>query len=552
MSGMVYLVGAGPGDPGLFTVKGLELIKKADCIVYDRLSSPELLDYARQDCECIYAGKADSHHTMPQEEINELLVRKAKQYRLVVRLKGGDPYVFGRGGEEGLYLMEHGISFGVVPGVSSAIAGAAYAGIPVTHRGIATSFRVITAHRRKEEKKALHHSAGGENMPGQETELPLDYSTMLDEKETLIFLMGLGRVGHIAKGLMAAGRSGDTPVAVISKATTPEQKTCVGTLADIQERVWEMGLPSPAMILVGSVVSLRESLNFYEKKPLFGKRYLVPKIGEEPSRLSQALKDRGAFVKEVMVGRIEEIPARYTRQELAGVDLLIFTSANGVKYFMRNVFASGLDVRAFNRSRLVVIGQKTAEKLREYGLTADLISEKYDSDSLAEEIKADLTAHPIENNDIFHRPIAWYPTAKNAGDDLVDALLSVCDCGRLNVYENVDCGRQLHGISDAGTTEMAENISGTTVGDEVGAAAVNNAANVTEEMMSYDGIFFTCASSAERLLAGKSPEFLARLAENTKLYSIGPKCSHALTNMGAEPLVEANPHTYEGLLHLVK
>ena len=484
--------------------------------------------------------------------------------------------------------MEHGISFGVVPGVSSAIAGAAYAGIPVTHRGMATSFRVITVHRRAEEKEALHAVVDGEYMLGQgtlhrrsgedrkqqissklsqemtqetyrETELPLDYSTMLDEKETLIFLMGLRRVGQIAKGLMAAGRSGSTPVAVISKATTPEQKTCVGTLADIEGRVWEMGLPSPAMIVVGSVVSLRESLNIYEKKPLFGKRYLVPKIGEEPSRLSQALKDRGAFVKEVMVGRITGISARYTRQELSGVDLLIFTSANGVKYFMRNLFASGLDVRVLSRIRLVVIGQKTAEKLREYGLTADLIPEKYDSDSLAEEIRADLTAHPIENNDIFHRPIAWYPAAKNAGDDLVDALLSVCDCGRLNVYENVACGLQGHGTSIIGKNDKAENIAGKAAdhlvedisGKDTDYFAGNIREVAEEELMFYDGIFFTCASSAERLFAGKSSEFLARLAENTKLYSIGPKCSHALTNMGAAPLVEANPHTYEGLLHLV-
>lgn len=524
MSGIVYLVGAGPGDPGLLTVKGLELIKKADSIVYDRLSAPELLDYARPDCECIYVGKADSHHTMPQEEINELLVQKAKQYRLVVRLKGGDPYVFGRGGEEGIYLMEQGIPFGVVPGVSSATAGAAYAGIPVTHRGVATSFRVITAHRRAEEALNVSHQTAGGNASRQKIqnemsgdELPLDFSSMLDEKETLIFLMGLRRVGRIAQGLMEAGRSGDTPAAVISGATTPEQESCVGTLADIGEQVDKKGLASPAMIVVGPVVRLRQSLNFYEKKPLFGKRYLVPKIGAEPSRLAQALRDRGAGVREVMVGRMEGIPARYTRKELSGVDLLIFTSANGVKYFMRNLFSSGLDVRALSNARIVVIGQKSAEKLQEYGLTADLMPENYDSGSLADKIKEDLTDHPIAGSDIFHRPIAWYPTAKNAGDDLVDALLTVCDCGRLNVYENVACGEELPG-----------------------------------ELLSYDGIFFTCASSAERLFAGKSPEFLARLAEKTKLYSIGPKCSHALTDMGAAPLMEANPHTYEGLLHLLK
>lgn len=500
MSGMVYLVGAGPGDPGLLTVKGLELMKKADCIIYDRLCSPELLDYARPDCECIYAGKADSHHTMPQEIINELLVEKAKRYKCVVRLKGGDPYVFGRGGEEGIYLREHGISFLVVPGVSSAIAGAAYAGIPVTHRGIATSFRVITAHRRTDSQ--------GKN---SEQEVCLDYSSMLNEEETLVFLMGLCRVEQIARGLLQAGRRADTPAAVISHATTPEQRTCVGTLENIAEMVETRGLTSPAMIVVGEVVGIRDFLNSYEKKPLFGKRYLIPKIGQEPSRLAAALREKGAMVTETLVGRITGIPARYTGKELSEVDLLIFTSANGVKYFMRNLFSSGLDVRALSDMKLVVIGEKTAEKLREYGLIADLVPQQFDGKTLAEEIRAVYT-------DAFHRPFAWYPTAKNAGDDLVDDLLSVCDCGRLNVYENVACQNEEPGDG---------------------------------ELMSYDGIFFTCASSAERLFAGRTPEFLARLAAETKIYSIGPKCSSALTAMGAAPLIEAAPHTYEGLLHLI-
>lgn len=507
MNGIVYLVGAGPGDPELLTVKGLELIKKADCIVYDRLSAPELPSYARGDCECIYVGKADSHHTMPQEEINELLVQKAKKYRLVVRLKGGDPYVFGRGGEEGMYLKEHGVSFGVVPGVSSVIAGAAYAGIPVTHRGIATSFRVITAHRRDD--------SGVQG--AREKEPPIDYSSMLDEQETLIFLMGLSRVSQIAGGLLSAGRNVDTPVAVISHATMPQQRTCVGTLADIGERVSAEKLTSPAMIVVGPVVALNDELNFFEKQPLFGKNYLVPKIGEEPSRLAAELRKKGAAVTEKTVGRIRGINARYTRAELSRVNLLLFTSGNGVEYFMRNLFASELDVRAISHTRLVVIGPKTEEKLKEYGLTADLVSSQFDSKTLAEEIAADVSTHPIPGLFAFSRPFAWYPTAKNAGDELVDALLSVCDCGRLNVYENVDCGAEI--------TE--------------------------EELLDYDGIFFTCASSAERLFAGKTKEFLAHLAKEKKIYSIGPKCSSALLTRGAFPLVEANPHTYEGLLQLV-
>ena len=326
---MVYLVGAGPGDPGLVTVKGLELIKKADCIIYDRLSSPELLGYAGMDCERIYVGKADRHHTLPQEQINELLVEKAKEYHCVVRLKGGDVFVFGRGGEEGLYLREHGISYTVVPGVTSAIAGPAYAGIPVTHRGVATSFRVITGHQKN----------------GEDLSEP-DFTTMSDSKETLIFLMGLSRVRQIVDGLMQAGRSRQTPAAVISHATTEAQEICEGTLENLADRVEEAKLTSPALIIVGDVVALRRQLHFFEEKPLWGKHYLVAKIGPKPSRLAAMLRAKGAYTSECMTGEIVGVPAVYTAQELAHVDVLLFTSANGVDYFMKNVFASGLDARA--------------------------------------------------------------------------------------------------------------------------------------------------------------------------------------------------------------
>lgn len=504
MSGMVYLVGAGPGDPGLVTARGLELIKKADCIIYDRLSAPELLDYARADCEQIYVGKADQHHTLPQEEINALLVEKARLLSNVVRLKGGDVYVFGRGGEEGIYLAEHGIAFTVVPGVSSAIAGAAYAGIPVTHRGIATAFRVITAHNRKD----------------QTTEM--DFASMRDDQETLIFLMGLSKVGEIADGLMEAGRTGNTPVAVISHATTPAQKVCVGSLDTIAQKVSVQQLTSPAMIVVGEVVRLRETLNVFEKMPLFGKKYLVPKIGSEPSRLAERLRAKGAAVTECMVGEIVGIPARYTRQELSQVDILLFTSQNGVEYFMRNLFASGLDVRILSHARLVVIGQKTAQKLREYGLCADFIPEKFDSDALLSELKQYMKQ--LHADDPFRRLVTWYPTAKNAKDELVDGLLEVCDCGRLNVYDNVVCEPKINGTP----------------------ASIND-----EELISYDGIFFTCASSAERLLGGKNLEFLQQLGVHTSIYSIGPKCSRALGSLGITPVIEAGVHTYEGLLRLI-
>ena len=429
------------------TVKGMEVIKKADCIIYDRLCAPELLDYARADCECIYVGKEDRHHTLPQEEINALLAEKAKRNACVVRLKGGDVYVFGRGGEEGSYLAERGIAFTVVPGVSSAIAGAAYAGIPVTHRGVATSFRVITAHNRKDKTTEM------------------DFASMTDVHETLIFLMGLSKVGEIADGLVAAGRDRKTPAAVISHATTPQQQVCVGNLETIAELKGERQLTSPAMVVVGDVVRLREQLNFFEKKPLFGKSYLVPKIGADTSRLALSLRAKGAAVTEYMVGVIVGIPVRYTSQELAQVDILLFTSQNGVEYFMRNLFASGMDVRSLSHARLVVIGQKTARKLREYGLNADFMPEQFDSDSLASALKQYIGQ--IQTGSPFRRRVIWYPAAKNAKDELVDALLEVGDCGRLNVYENVACVPEINGLP-------------ATIGDE--------------EIASFDGIFFTCAS----------------------------------------------------------
>jgi uroporphyrinogen III methyltransferase/synthase len=496
MSGMVYLVGAGPGDPGLVTAKGLELIKKADCIVYDRLASPELLEYARVDCECIYVGKADSHHTLPQEEINALLGQKAREYRHVVRLKGGDVYVFGRGGEEGLYLREHGVPFTVVPGVSSAIAGAAYAGIPVTHRGIATSFRVITAHNRMDETTDL------------------DFSTMLDVHETLIFLMGLAKVDEIAQGLLAAGRSADTPAAVVSHGTMSMQRVCVGQLSDIADTVRRQQLTSPAMIVVGDVVTLRSQLNFFEEQPLFGKSYLVPKIGKEPSALADMLRNKGAKVQECMVGQIVGVPAVYTAAELSQVDLLLFTSTNGVKHFMCNLFASDLDVRALAHAKLIAVGPKTAEELKKYGLCADFIPQQYNADTLAEELKPFIEKNCHKSP--FERAVAWYPAAKNAGDELVDTLLGVCDCGRLNVYENVIC-------------EPDSN----------------------EDLFSYDGILFTCASSAKRLLQHCDEDTRIALGTHTDIYSIGPKCSAALSSLGVTPVTESAVSTYEGLYNTI-
>ena len=242
--GKVYLTGAGPGDIDLLTVKALRVVQQADVIIYDRLANPDILQQAKSGCEFIYVGKEDSHHTLPQEEINELIFQAALKYETVVRLKGGDPLVFGRGGEEGIYLRERGITFEFIPGITSAIAVPEYAGIPVTHRGVTVSFRVVTGH---ESKKA-------------QSQIPWEnYKT----DDTIVFLMGLHNLDKITKKLIEIGKPKEHPVAVISKGTTPDEKTVVGTLEDIYKKAKD--LPTPALIVVGEVVNLRQQLSWFEK-----------------------------------------------------------------------------------------------------------------------------------------------------------------------------------------------------------------------------------------------------------------------------------------------
>ncbi len=246
--GKVYLTGAGPGELELLTLKALRVVREADVIIYDRLANPDILKEAKDGCEFIYVGKEDGKHILPQEEINEVLYRYALKYHSVVRLKGGDPFVFGRGGEEGKYLKERGIAFEIIPGVSSAISVPAYAGIPVTHRGVSVSFRVVTGHE----------------TPNKESS-QVDWDS-LSTNETVIFLMGLHNLENIRNNLIRVGRDADTPCAVISRGTSSEQRTVVGTLQEIYEKVQEAKLPTPALIVVGEVVNLREDLNWFEEK----------------------------------------------------------------------------------------------------------------------------------------------------------------------------------------------------------------------------------------------------------------------------------------------
>lgn len=488
MAGTVTLVGAGPGDAKLITLGGLSAIREADCIVYDRLASPELLEEAKPGCELIYVGKASSRHTMKQEDINRLLAAMSMKHERTVRLKGGDVYVFGRGGEEGLYLREQGVPFSVIPGISSAISGLAYAGIPITHRGLAHGFRVVTAHDKDDRLTDL------------------DFASMARGRETCVFLMGLSKVGEIADRLLEAGMPGDTKAAVISQATTPGQRTCVAELSRIAAAVEAAGLVSPAVIVVGKVVGLREQLSCFEHRPLFGRRYLLPVIGEKKTRLRALLQEQGAFVQEVQVGDIAKLPRLLTAEELKSVDWMIFTSKNGVEAFFESLFDSGLDVRSLGDLRIAVIGAKTAEALAKYGIRPDLVPEEFHSDALIRALLQTLKGQER----------VWYLKAANADHSLKEALETVCNLEEVVVYENQGVAFDPEEIGD---------------------------------LAGYDGILFTCASSAKRLFAGCRGKW-KKLEMPVPVYSIGPKTTACLKKIGIEEVKQAVQADYDSLCRL--
>jgi uroporphyrinogen III methyltransferase/synthase len=374
MSAMVYLVGAGPGDPKLITVKGKEAIAKADVIVYDRLASPQLLQNAHPEAERIYVGKLPDRHTLTQEEINELLVQKAKEGHIVTRLKGGDPFIFGRGGEEAERLVEEGIPFEVVPGITSAIAVPAYAGIPVTHRDFNSSFSIITGHERPEK-----------------TESSINWEKLATATETLIFLMGVSNLAFIVKQLTKYGRDDQTPIALIRWGTRIEQETLVGTLADIVQKVEDTGFRSPAIIIVGEVVKLRDKLSWFEKKPLFGKRILVTRSRSQSSELSEMVSALGGESIEFPVIRLVEPKQgdafNEALQSISAFDWVIFTSVNGVKYFFERIRKQKIDIRQMANARLAAIGPKTALALEEKGLLVESIPEEYKAEALIEHLR---------------------------------------------------------------------------------------------------------------------------------------------------------------------
>lgn len=364
--GKVYLIGAGPGDIGLLTIKGLKCLQKAEAVVYDFHLNAQILNYIDHDAEFIYAGKRGGHHAMTQDEINQALVDKAKEGKIVCRLKGGDPFVFGRGGEEAEVLVNEGIEFEVIPGVSSSIAVPAYAGIPLTHRRYSSSFSVIT---------------GNEDITKPESSI--DWSKFANGFDTLVFLMGVKNISAITSKLIEHGKSPDTPTAVVRWGTRPDQKTVVSTLKDIAGLVKEEKILPPAVMVVGNVVKLRDTLKWYENKPLFGQRILITR---EYTKDYESFEDLGAEIFEFPT--IEIAPPESYKEldesihKIETYNWIIFTSANGFKYFMQRLLDKERDIRDLKGVRICAIGTKTAEVIRNYGIKVDLIPEEFNAEGL--------------------------------------------------------------------------------------------------------------------------------------------------------------------------
>ena len=494
---MIYLVGSGPGDPGLFTVKGVECLQKADAVVYDRLAPEALLAYAQLEAELIYVGKKPGEPSMPQEEINALLVELGRAGKTVVRLKGGDPYVFGRGGEEALDLTRAGLPFEVVPGVTSGIAAPAYAGIPVTHRGLSTSVAFVTGHE-----------------DPTKVEPDVDWKKLANGAETLVLYMGVGRLAEISFELVSAGREPETPVACVRWGTRSEQMTVTGTLENIAERVAEANLKPPAITVVGDVVALRdEGLDWYERLPLFGRRVVVTRARTQAGELSRELETLGAEVFEFPTIEIQPPedfrPLDDVIRELDSFDWIVFTSVNGVEAFVERLRHHGLDLRAVpRRAKVAAIGPATAHRVEEAGLRVDVTPEEYRAEALIGALKGDSL--------VSKRVLI--PRAKVAREILPEKLREAgAEVVVPPAYESVP--------SSEGKAQLEELL----------------------ENGEIDCVTFTASSTVENFVRAFGEEDAAQLLSRTRVACIGPITADTARKHGIGVDVEAGEYTIPGL-----
>ncbi len=481
-AGIVHLVGAGPGDPGLLTARALELIAAADVILHDRLIPAGALDGARPEAELSYVGKAPGRPSIDQEEINRLLVEHARAGRRVVRLKGGDPLLFGRGGEEAEALREAGVAYEIVPGVTAGIAAPAYAGVPVTHRELASAVAFVTGHED----------------PGKEDEA-LDWDALARFPGTLVLYMGVRRLGEIAERLIAAGRPAEEAVAVVERGTLPGQRTVLATLGTIARRAKEEEVSPPAVTVVGPVAALAERLAWLTARPLHGRSVAVTRARAQASGLAARLRELGAEVLEAPAIRV--VPRPGPAPDLARYDLVCLTSPNGVRLLFERLAAAGRDARALAGATVAAIGPGTAAALREHGVLADVVPERFVAEGLVEALEGIVVRR------------ALIARAAGARDVLPRALR--------------ERGAEVHVL------ELYE-----TVAEELDDTA-------REALRSVDYVTFTSSSTVRFLLgAAGGPEAL----DGARIVSIGPVTSAALAEHGLEAHAEAERHDVDGLV----
>ena len=496
--GMVSLVGAGPGNAGLITVRGLELLQGADVVVYDRLVDDGLLSRVRRDAELIYVGKSSGDHTIEQSDINRILVEKAKEGKSVVRLKGGDPFVLGRGGEEAEALVENHIPFEVVPGVTSAVAVPEYAGIPVTHRGLASSFAVVTGH----EDPIKEGSS-------------VEWSKLASSVDTLVCLMGMGNLGDIVAELIRGGKALDTGIALIQHGTTPCQRTVVGTLSTIVERAERAGLKPPVVIVVGNVVALRERLAWFDNRPIFGKRVLVTRSRSQASVLSRMLAERGAEPVELPVIEARDLTDTTELDgavsSLRNYQWVLFTSVNGVDAFWQRMRAMGMDARWFEKTKIGAIGPATAEQLQDFGLYPDFISQEFTSESML--------------NGLAELGVAGcrilLPRSDIAPRELIEGLIKLgADPFEVTAYITSEASD-----SSSSAKQMLEN------GD-------------------IDIVTFTSSSTVTNLV--KKMDANINAINRAKVACIGPMTASAAARAGLRVDIVAQEHTIPGLIAAIE
>ena len=509
--GCVYLVGAGPGDPGLITVRGVELLKRADVVVFDYLANPQLLRHC-PNAETIYVGKQAARHAMSQAEINQLLVQKGREGKRVVRLKGGDPFVFGRGGEECEALAAAGIGFEVVPGITSAIASTAYAGIPVTHRDLNSSFTLITGHEKEadyQDPESRARDAGAAS--------DVDWK-VLAKLPCVAFYMGVKALPSICRKLIDAGMPADMPAASIQWGTTPRQRTVTGTISDLPQRVAEAKLTPPAITIVGRVVDLRKTMNWFESRPLFGQTVVVTRTRQQASALTTRLEELGARVIEAPTIELAA-PEDWSKVDESlrsanQFDWIIFTSQNGVSFTKQRLCEIGLDVRAFGQAKLAAIGDVTAAAIRdEMSLKVDLCPESFVAEALAEEL--------IKRGEVKGKRF----------------LLLRADIARPILREKLQQG---------GAAEVRD----VPVYETRPASSLPPILHAALEEKAVHWITFTSSSTAKNfiaLLGGDSRDQL----KDVKIASIGPVTTATLKELGLLPTIEAETSNIDGLVEAI-